>query len=325
MQNIFKIITIALLIGVASIEGTLGQQLPQFSQYMFNGLHINPGYAGYKGEHYVQSTYRSQWMDFPGAPKTFTVTADLSANEGAMGFGASILSDRIGPAQTSTALLTYAYRIQTGYQSFLGFGVSGGVSEFVMDGSLYNPNDFGDVNIPEGRVNMFTPNMNAGIFFHNDRFYAGFSAYNLVGRQSLEREDIALAYHNRHYYLTAGALFPISEQVQFKPSFLIKEESGGAPTNIDLNGMFLFMDRVWLGASYRTNVKLNSEFVPTNLSNRNAIAFIVELFATDNLRVGYAYDHNTNVLSNLRNNSHELSVGYYISPRNVRMKNSRWF
>lgn len=91
MQNIFKILSITLLIGVASIEGVLGQQLPQFSQYMFNGLHINPGYAGYKGEHYVQSTYRSQWMDFPGAPKTFTITADLSANEGAMGFGASVM------------------------------------------------------------------------------------------------------------------------------------------------------------------------------------------------------------------------------------------
>ena len=249
----------------------------------------------------------------------------MSANEGKMGFGVSLLSDRMGPAQTSGALLTYAYRLQTGHDSFLGFGVSAGASEYVIDGSLYEANDMGDVHIPEGRNNMFTPNMNAGLFWHSSKFYAGFSAYNLVGRRALEREDLALANHNFHFYFTAGALFPITDQVQFKPSFLIKEESGAAPTNYDINGMFLFMERLWMGASYRSNVDLHREYLPANLSRRNAVAFIVEIFAASNLRLGYAYDHNTNALANLRHNSHELSVGYYISPKNVRMKNPRWF
>ncbi|WP_245588241.1 type IX secretion system membrane protein PorP/SprF, partial [Algoriphagus terrigena] len=38
-----------LLVAVLATGGTFGQQLPQFSQYIFNGLHVNPGYAGYKG------------------------------------------------------------------------------------------------------------------------------------------------------------------------------------------------------------------------------------------------------------------------------------
>lgn len=65
---------------------THAQQLPQFSQYIFNGLHINPGYAGYKEEGYIQATYRSQWVNFPGAPRTLSASADFSANEGTMGF-----------------------------------------------------------------------------------------------------------------------------------------------------------------------------------------------------------------------------------------------
>nr|WP_228527908.1 type IX secretion system membrane protein PorP/SprF [Pararhodonellum marinum] len=316
--------TITLLVALWATGGSFAQQLPQFSQYIFNGLHVNPGYAGYKGEPYVQSTYRSQWVNFPGAPKTFTVTADLSANEGLMGFGASILSDRLGPAQTSSALLTYAYRIQVGYESFLGLGVSGGVSEYVIDGSMLNPNDFNDPNIPEGRINMFTPNMNAGIFFNTQRFYAGFSVYNLIGKQSLEREEIALAYHDFHYFLTAGAFLPISENIQFKPSFLFKEVKGG-PTSYDLNGMFLFMETFWIGASYRSNVKWWKDNLQSDLSSRNAIAMIFELFVMNDLRIGYAYDHNTNALNNLRNNSHEISIGYYIAPKNIRMRNQRWF
>ncbi|WP_106135691.1 PorP/SprF family type IX secretion system membrane protein [Mongoliibacter ruber] len=314
-----------LLVLFAGFFGEIqSQQLPQFSQYIFNGLHINPGYAGYKNAGYIQSTYRNQWAGLPGAPRTFTVTADLSANEGLMGFGVSLLSDEIGPTRTSTGLLTYSYRIQTGSESFLGLGVSGGASQYMIDGSKLDPNDLDDPDLPLGVQSIFTPNMNAGLFFHTPRFYAGFSAYNMVGRRVLEREDISLAFHDFHYYLTAGALLSLSDNIEFKPSFLIKEVKG-APTSYDLNGMFLFMERLWLGASYRSNLRLWKDNLEDNLNNRTALAFIAEVFATESLRIGYAYDTNLNALQDYRYNSHEISVGYYLTPRNVKLKNPRWF
>jgi type IX secretion system PorP/SprF family membrane protein len=324
MKRTFRILGIIWITPMLIGLNAHGQQLPQFSQYMFNGLHVNPGYAGYKGEHYLQSTYRSQWVDFPGAPTTFTVTADFSANEGRMGFGASFLSDQMGPAKTNAATISYAYRIQTGSESFLGFGASGGVVENAIDGTMLQPNNPDDVDVPQGVVNVFTPNLNSGIFFHMPSFYAGFSAYNLVGRKTLTDEAIALAHHDVHYYLTMGGLIPLSDAVTFKPSFLVRHAIKG-PSNIDLNAMLLFLERLWLGASYRTNVKIGQDLLSANLSNRNAVAFIMELYALDNLRLGYAYDLQTNVLFGLRNNSHEFSIGYYIAPRKVNMKNPRWF
>lgn len=324
MKTTFKITGLTLILAFMVSGVTFGQQLPQFSQYIFNGLHINPAYAGYKGEPYIQSTYRSQWVNFPGAPETFTVTADLSANEGTMGFGFSLMSDNLGPAKTTGGLLTYAYRIQTGSKSFLGLGVSAGFSQYSIDGSMLDPNDFPDSQIPEGRINLLTPNLNTGLFFHNDKFYAGFSVYNMIGKNALEKEDVALAYHDFHYYLTAGYLFDLSENVKFKPSFLIKEVKG-APTNYDINAMFLFMERLWVGGSYRSNMKIWNDNLQDGLSNRNAVAAILEIFPTDRLRLGYAYDHNLNVLNAYRNNSHELSVGFYMTPRKAVMKNQRWF
>jgi len=319
---------IKLIIVIAGVLGTpalsWSQQLPQFSQYIFNGLHINPAYAGYKNQGYIQSTFRNQWVNFPGAPRTFTVTADLSANEGLMGFGVSLLSDQIGPTSTSSAMLTYSYRIQTGNSSFLGLGVSAGGSQYMIDGSMLDPVDMMDPNLPMGTETMFTPNLNMGAFFHTDRFYAGVSAFNMVGKGILEREDISLAFHDFHYYITAGALVPVSDKVEFKPSFLIKEVKG-APTSFDINGMFLFMERLWLGASYRSNMRMWNDNLEGTLNNRTAVAFIAEIFATENLRIGYAYDVNLNVLQNYRNNSHEFSVGYYLTPRNVKLKNPRWF
>lgn len=324
MKKIFGFLIIISIAATWAPSKSWSQQLPQFSQYIFNGLHINPAYAGYKNQGYIQSTFRNQWVNFPGAPRTFTVTADLSANEGLMGFGVSLLSDQIGPTSTSSGMLTYSYRIQTGKESFLGLGVSAGASQYMIDGSMLDPVDMMDPNLPMGTETMFTPNMNMGAFFHTNRFYAGVSAFNMIGRGVLEREDISLAFHDFHYYITAGALVPVTDKIEFKPSFLIKEVKG-APTSFDINGMFLFMERLWLGASYRSNMRMWNDNLEGTLNNRTAVAFIAEIFATENLRIGYAYDANLNVLQNYRNNSHEFSVGYYLTPRNVKLKNPRWF
>ncbi len=164
MKMIFKMIVTFLMLAFVATRVAFGQQLPQFTQYIFNGLHVNPGYAGYKGEPYFQSTYRSQWISFPGAPQTFTVTVDLSANEGTMGFGISLLNDKQGPARTTTGMLTYAYRIQVGQKSFLGLGATFGASEYMIDRDQLDPNDQDDPEIMGGMVNSFTPNLNTGLF-----------------------------------------------------------------------------------------------------------------------------------------------------------------
>ena len=315
------ILVLAVFMAASQIEA---QQLPQYSQYMFNGLHINPGYAGYKNEGYIQSTYRDQWRGFPGAPKTFTFTADLSANDGTMGFGASLVNDQLGPTETNSFLITYAYRIQTGRRSFLGLGLSSGVSEYSLDPTKLRPENSADPLIPEGKVNLFTPNLNAGLFFNTDRFYAGFSTFNMIGKKLLLREDVALGFHDFHFFLTAGGLIPLTDDVEFKPSFLLKHVKG-SPINYDVNAMFMFMETLWLGASYRSNIQIWNDNLQKDLSRRNAVAFLVEIFVVPSFRVGYAYDHTMNALESFKQyNSHELSVGYYLSKKRSIMKNPRW-
>lgn len=302
------------------------QQLPQFSQYIFNGLTINPAYAGYKGQGYIQSTFRNQWSNFPGSPRTISLTADLNANNGLVGFGVSLLSDQIGPTKTTSGLISYAHRIQTGEDAFFSLGVSAGASQYLFDAGLLIAKDQFDPDLPFDTQVMFTPNLNTGIFFHSTRFYAGMSAFNLVGRKTLDREDIALSFHDIHYFVTAGLMLPISDIIAFKPSFLIKEVKG-APTSYDINGMFLFLERLWLGASYRSNMRIGNDSVEGNfmLNNRTALAFIVEIFVIDELRFGYAYDKNLNALENYRSNSHEFSLGYYITKKASKVRNPRWF
>ncbi len=45
------------------------QQLPQFTQYMYNTISINPAYAGNRDAISVVGLHRSQWAGLEGAPK----------------------------------------------------------------------------------------------------------------------------------------------------------------------------------------------------------------------------------------------------------------
>jgi type IX secretion system PorP/SprF family membrane protein len=299
------------------------QQLPQFSQYLFNTLHVNPAYAGYKGEGYIHSTYRDQWSGFPGAPRTMTLMADFSANEGTMGFAGSILSDRIGATDFTSAMFTYSYRVLVGYESFLSLGLSAGFSQYSLDPDRLNPLDQGDILLPESRVNLIAPNINAGLFFHNEVFFAGLSAYNLAGRNLLKREDLSLGFHDFQYFFMTGFIAPLSYDFDIKPSVLVKYVDG-APINYDINTMFLFRETLWLGASFRSNWGDWRGNLSPNLSKRNAVAVIMELFVSESFRVGYSYDHNLNVLENYRNGSHEISLGYYFIQKRKVFRNSRW-
>jgi type IX secretion system PorP/SprF family membrane protein len=304
----------------------ISQQLPQFSQYVFNGLYVNPAYAGYKNDLFLHTTYRNQWNNFPGAPKTLSVSADFSAEDGRMGYGISFLNDKLGPTESNIGLLTYSYRVQMGRKSFLGLGVSTGFSDYRLNGNLLYENDPNDPLIPEDVVRKVVPNLNSGLFFYNEEFYAGFSVFNMIGRSALRSEDVALAYHDFHYYLTAGAMLYFSDDLQFKPSFLIKHAKG-SPSSLDLNGMFFLKERLWIGGSFRSNVRFLRDDLGerAELNNRTAIVGLFELFVTKNMSLGYSYDHNLNALSNFRASSHEFSIGYYIRSDLDFKQNTRLF
>jgi type IX secretion system PorP/SprF family membrane protein len=241
-----------------------------------------------------------------------------------MGFGVSYVRDRIGLTESNLGMLTYSYRINTGDRGRLSLGISGGISEYAFDPSdivTVNPDD---PTLPASRVAATAPNMNTGLFYHSDNFYAGISAYNMIGRRALLREDVSVAFHDFHYYLTFGGMVPLTDNVQLKPSVLVKHVKG-SPTSYDLNAMFLFMDRVWLGGSYRSNVRIFEDQLQENLSKRNAVALVMEYFITPGMRLGYAYDYNLNALNSYRNESHEISLGVYLRSKREIVYNPRWF
>ncbi|WP_316813801.1 type IX secretion system membrane protein PorP/SprF [Pedobacter heparinus] len=313
------------LIGIAGwIFSANAQQDSQFTQYIFNGIHINPAYAGYKEDIYVQSFYRSQWTGIKGAPKTFSVAADGAFNNGKVGLGLIVTNDQLGAQSYLTAYANYAYRIRTGYDDDgqLAFGIAAGIVQMGLDGNKLEGYLPGDELIPLALQTSTVPDARFGIYYANESFFAGFSMTNMLAKYIAKKnlQDNRIPVPQPHLYFTAGALFPFSEDVKFKPVILFKDDING-PSALDITTFLQLKELLWIGAFARTSFDLyKKDYQQKGLAKEHAMGVILEVFATENIRIGYSYDYSLNKLRNYNYGSHELSAGFYINRRTAAEK-----
>ncbi|QNR85373.1 type IX secretion system membrane protein PorP/SprF [Pedobacter riviphilus] len=292
------------------------QQNAQFGQYMFNGLYINPAYAGYKEELYMQAFVRAQWTGIQGAPQTLSISVDEAVKEESLGLGLLVSKDKIGAQNSLNLSGNFAYRIKLDRTetNILAFGVGIGVMQMGLNGNLLDPNESGDNKIPTGYESRIVHDIRAGVHYSNEKFFIGFSANNLLTQYlPVFRDNNLLSITSKpHFYLTAGMIFPIDNDFMFKPTFLIKDDLNG-PTSLDLNAFLMIKEKLWLGAAYRTSIKLYPKSaLQGDLRARSAIGLVAEFFIRENLRIGYGYDYSLNKLGNYDYGSHEISIGYYL-------------
>ncbi|GAA4435232.1 type IX secretion system membrane protein PorP/SprF [Pontibacter saemangeumensis] len=309
------------LLGLAAAPAAFAQQAPQYSQYIFNELVINPAYAGSKQILNINATYRNQWTGFDGAPTTQTISIDGPSYNKHLGWGLHLLNDEIGVQRQTGAYLNAATRISLDHYSTLSLGLAAGASQYTLDGTRLTPgSEVPDMAVPQTRVSQVLPDLKLGVFFNTERYYAGLSAASLIPFKDSETE---ISTPRRHYFLSTGYLFDLSRHVRLKPSILIKEDFR-SPTSVDLNTFLLLQNRIWVGASYRTAVPMFTKQEMKRLDKRNALAVMTQLYVTPKFRVGYSYDISLTELKNY--GSHEVSLGYtflqkkygrILTPRNL--------
>ena len=100
----------------------IAQQDPQFNQYFFNPLGINPAYAGSRGMLSAVAVHRNQWIGFEGAPNTQSFAIHAPTRNKKMGFGFQAINDEIGPKNTVAISGDYAYSIRIA-RGRLAFGL----------------------------------------------------------------------------------------------------------------------------------------------------------------------------------------------------------
>jgi type IX secretion system PorP/SprF family membrane protein len=275
------------------------QQDPMFTHYMDNTLMVNPAYAGSREALTVTALQRMQWVDFKGAPVTQTITVHAPLPNEHLGLGLSVLNDKIGPSNNTSVYVDFAYIMKLSPKSKLALGVNAGASMFQASLSSLQLDQTSDPVFQNNINNQITPNFGFGAYYYRERFYAGISVPNLLqNNYSVVNEangTTMLGMEQRHYYFIAGTVIRMTDNLEFKPTTLVKV-TAGAPSQIDLTGSFIIMNRLLLGVMFRSG---------------DAFGGLVGVNVTDQLHLGYSYDWSYGLASSKYNQgSHEIVLRY---------------
>lgn len=296
---------IALSLTVASFAA-VAQQDAQFSQNMFNKLPINPAYAGMNKALCATALYRSQWVSFPGQPKTGLLNVDFGPILHG-GVGLTLVNDQLGFDKSNMVLASYSFHQVIGVGT-LGIGVQAGMLQKTLSGNWVPPTSTNDPSIPGGggsnsSFNKITYDVGFGLYYEIPRkMYVGLSSthlpqQDLKGKGSLKSVTFEMA---RHYYVMAGYQAALNADWALLPSILVKSDASS--TQFDGNLLVEYQEMVWAGASYR----LTDAIV--------ALAgFKFKNVGGGNLKIGMAYDVTTSQIKNYSNNTWEVMLGYCIN------------
>lgn len=276
------------------------QQDPQFTQFMFNTLYYNPGFAGSEGVTKATILHRSQWLGYQptfgggGAPTTQIVSFTTPIYKLNSGFGAYIVNDRLGPQNNLEAQATYAYHLGI-KESKLSLGVRLGIYSQSINFNLYRPIQDSDPLLQAGgRESQVRPDLAVGAFFRKEKFYAGASFNHLIQSEF----DFGVGQRNalqNHMYVTGGYFYELNFDLKFQFVGLVKTDF--TKTSFDLGALAYLKDTMWGGLSFR--------------QAEAAIVMLGYSFLKDkSFRVGYALDYVIQDQRAKQPTSHEFMISY---------------
>ncbi|WP_323789751.1 type IX secretion system membrane protein PorP/SprF [Psychroserpens sp.] len=299
--NIIAFILFSSWMGVA-------QQLPQFTQYMYNTISINPAYAGSRETLSVVGLHRSQWVGLEGGPTTQTLSVHTPLRNENVGLGFSFINDELGFQNFSYLYGDFSYTIRVSENSELAFGLKAGFTSFSLDPDF----QLSESNDPVifGFEDRWKPNIGTGIYWHSSRWYLGLSAPRILNTDYTGDEEFQ-SLERISYYFTGGYVFDLGENTKLKPAMLLKG-TNGAPLSFDLTANFLFYEKFWVGGSYRINERAE------------ALGAIADFQVSKQLRIGYAYEYPLSELSAYTSGTHEVLLMFEIF-KSKRIKSPRYF
>ncbi|MGN6638315.1 MAG: PorP/SprF family type IX secretion system membrane protein [Mucilaginibacter sp.] len=329
-----KRILLTLLSFTATLPLAIAQQKPQYTQYVFNNMLINPAVTGIENYVDIKTGYRSQWTGLQGAPVTSYITgsipfgsdfvqgdaASMSGGNEANpysrlftqnyeaaaphhGIGFMVVSDQAGPINTSSFDLTYAYHLGLSRNFNLALGVQAGFNHVSLNTSMINLETPLDPAIANGNLSQWKPDLGVGIWGYSSNYYFGISTLQLLTQNLYFSTNNNNSYRQNktvpQYMVTGGVKIFLSDDMTLMPSALVKFISP-LPVTYDINMKLAFRNRFWIGGAYR---------------NGDAIAGMFGLNISSLINIGYSYDYTTSALRTVSNGTHEIVIGLMLNNR----------
>jgi type IX secretion system PorP/SprF family membrane protein len=302
-----------ILVFLAVCNFAEGQQMPLYTQYLYNKFLINPAVAGSDGYTSFNLTAREQWVGYYGAPRTFSFSAQTRllkksyilkhpnarrtiyrpATDGKVGIGGYIFSDKNGLVQRTGFQASYSYHLWLRDQTQFSMGLAFTGYHYKIDEKEI---DFEDPNEPwlndNLRRGVFIPDASFGAYLLNAKYNVGFSAEQLfeasakLGSQSYKNYRL-----KRHYYLFGSYFFELNPQMEIEPSALIMMSEEIRP-QADIGITYIYNKSFWAGLSYRTSGAL--------LANLGV--------KYQNVFIGYAFDFTFSEIQRVTYGTHEITM-----------------
>jgi type IX secretion system PorP/SprF family membrane protein len=313
MNKIKQYSIVGLLIAVAFFIDRNGyaQQQPMFTQYMFNGLVINPAYSGSHESMTMTASFRKQWTGIPGSPQTTVFSGHSPIKLTRSAAGMVIMNDRIGVTNQYMVYGTYAYHIPVSDNAKLAVGGQAGVTLYKTD--LNDLNIVTDNYQPDDAFaqsdSRVLPNLGIGIYYYSKKTYVGLSLPTLVNNKLNNADAVMKARQDRHYFLSAGHVFDLSPDLKLKPSVLLKWMEHG-PFQYDINANLLIREVLWVGVSYRM---------------KDSVDGLLQWLINDKFSLGYSYGYPVNGLGSLQSGTHEFVLNFRINKSKNIVLSPRYF
>ncbi len=292
MRRLNAILLFTVIAGSGSL---LGQQLPQFTQYMFNDFVINPAIAGTQNYYQIRTNHRFQWVGLADPPMTNSIAFYGPSEKWDMGYGAYIYNDVTGPTSRTGLTGSYAYNIAINNQMRLSMGISFSLLQYRVDGTQLNPKEVSDPSILNMVSTSYMPDAGLGAYLYAENFHVGLSVSQILNNKVkiFDNKD-GLNRLKPQFNLTGAYLYEINPDWDLEPMLILK---GSAPKEIsfDITAKVSWQKMVWGAVSYRFN---------------EAVAILIGYSYQDTFIFGYAYDIGITSLRKYNTGTHELMIGY---------------
>jgi type IX secretion system PorP/SprF family membrane protein len=280
------------------------QQEPMYGQYIFNNSVINPAQAGAYSANRFGVLARNQWLGIDGAPRTETAHVNLRLPR-QLGLAIGIYQDRLGPETGLQFQTDLAYHARITDNLYL----SGGI-RLIASHLRVNLSDVPNVDPanPYFRENLSSGlmfNTGAGLLAYTSKSFFGIAMPKVFRDQISIRQPGVVDFRkkeNLHLFAYAGTNANLSDEILFMPSILYKYVDG-APTQLDLNAVFGYLDILDFGPLLRTNMASQNDWL-------DAVGFLIGIRFLENWYLGYMYEYPLTSLQNATKQTHEISLRF---------------
>ena len=274
----------------------------KLSNFTLTPLAYNPAYAGSNGGISLSSVYSSQWVGFPGAPKTILFNGSQAISEEQMGIGLNAELDKRGAEEETKLVANFAYHLDLDDYWRFSMGIKTGFQNYQVDYgllSIENPSEF-IAGIDQQKTLNYI--FGTGFYLHNENFFIGATIPNLNIPNLLDSRNSMISQQSMNYYLSSGYKFYTNGNIYIQPTILTRLVKG-APIST------LF--------SINFNSK-NEIYASVNFEFKSSIGLFAGIRIYENYLIGYAFDKSITKFNSQNNGTHSFFLNFNIEGRGNR-------